>query len=90
MIDQPREAFISLTRWSLDRGLAGRIVQAVVLPYAEWSILLAMLGLAFCSFPGATPRVVDPAGLPADQCERRDSNPHALRHRNLKPAVFRS
>ena len=51
VIDQPREALISLTNWSLGRGTLGRVVQAVVLPYATWSILLALFGLALCALP---------------------------------------
>jgi hypothetical protein len=49
--DQPRSALSGLTRWSLQHGLAGRLVQAVALPYATWAILLALLLLFFCAFP---------------------------------------
>jgi hypothetical protein len=48
--DQPREALISLTRWTLTEGGLGRFVQAVVLPYATWSILLAMFGVGLFGF----------------------------------------
>lgn len=50
-IDQPREAMIELTRWSLDKGLTGRLIQVVVLPYATYFLLLAVLCLALCAFP---------------------------------------
>ena len=44
--DRPAaRALIGLTRWSLDHGTPGRVVQAVVLPYATWATLLAALGL---------------------------------------------
>lgn len=49
--DQPRSALSRLTRWSLDHGLTGRLVQAITLPYATWSILLALALLFLCAFP---------------------------------------
>ncbi len=66
VIDQPRETLIPLTRWSLEQGIAGRFVQAVVLPYAAWSILIALAGLTLCAFPprnriSARPAVSDHA-----------------------------
>lgn len=77
--DQPRSALSGLTRWSLQHGLAGRLVQAVALPYATWSILLALLLLFFCAFPlrGLRPELghlereePDPARLsPRPPCE---------------------
>lgn len=33
----------TLTQWSLDQGAWGRLVQAAILPYITWLILLAMV-----------------------------------------------
>jgi hypothetical protein len=45
VMDQPRSALSGLTRWSLEHGTVGWLVQAVVLPYATWSILAALVCL---------------------------------------------
>jgi hypothetical protein len=55
--DQPRAVLCHLTRWSLDHGLTGRLVQALALPYATWSILLALVLLFLCAFPLRLPRL---------------------------------
>jgi hypothetical protein len=39
-----------LTRYSFEAGLVGRLIQAVLLPYATWAVLLAMLGVAVGGF----------------------------------------
>ncbi len=52
VIDQPREALMVLTQWSLKQGVMGRLAQGVVLPYATWLLLLAMLALGLCAFQG--------------------------------------
>jgi hypothetical protein len=46
--DLPRMPLAALTRWSLERGFTGRIVQAAVLPYATWSLVAALV-LLLCT-----------------------------------------
>jgi Glycosyltransferase family 87 len=47
-IDQPREALIDLTEWSLTHGIVGRIVQMTVLSMPTWSVTAALFTLWTC------------------------------------------
>ncbi len=51
VVDQPRSALSGLTRWTLGHGAVGWLVQAVVLPYATWSILASLVCLASLLVP---------------------------------------
>jgi hypothetical protein len=63
-----REVF----QWSQARGVWGRVVQAVVLPYATWSILIAMVCLVLGArkVQAAAANGVRPAALAAVQPDR--------------------
>src|SRR5262249_9459917 len=61
-----REVF----QWSQTRGVWGRVVQAVVLPYATWSVLIAMVCLVLGARKvqaAAAAKGTGPAAMPAVQ-----------------------
>jgi hypothetical protein len=53
VLNMPRGWFLHNTAtWSLNAGVAGRVVQAVVLPYAMWVIFGVMAVIGLASRPG--------------------------------------
>jgi hypothetical protein len=46
----PIAGLSALARYSFESGSVGRLIQAVLLPYATWAVLLTMLGLAVGGF----------------------------------------
>lgn len=51
VLDMTRVALIDLTAWSLERGIAARLVQATVLAAPTWSDIIAFFALLACGFP---------------------------------------